>query len=227
MYSTKSGISIKPIKDESTGCDVSGSMLQKSFIYGVIGSPGSGKSTLIETLITSKELYYLKFHKVIFITPSSFAGFELTDDNWYPTLNLTWIFNKIEEQENKYVDGKKRQILLVLDDCISDIKANQNNSSLVKLFFNRRHLFPHVEVQIILTSQQWTMIPLRFRTILTGIFLFKTNKTQWISISKEIILESIRNLTSILDKIWKKPHDCLYINNETESCYHNFDKLLI
>jgi DNA-binding transcriptional MocR family regulator len=46
---------------------------------------------------------------------------------------------------------KAKNVLIILDDMVSDIKKNEHNPELAKLFYNRRHLI-NGTLSIILTS---------------------------------------------------------------------------
>lgn len=43
-----------------------------NFCFAIVGKPGSGKSHLIKEFVMNKELYFGKFDKVLFITPSKY-----------------------------------------------------------------------------------------------------------------------------------------------------------
>ena len=112
-----------------------------NFFLLVVGAPGSGKSMLWINLISRKEknTYYKKYDK-IFIFSNSFktitTKIHLPEDR---------IFNGIVELE-MVVDSIKDSddtILIIIDDCVADIK---NESYMLKLIFNRtywRWYFPY------------------------------------------------------------------------------------
>lgn len=39
-----------------------------------LGSPGSGKTHLINEWLTNEKLYFKKYNRVLFVTPSKFPG---------------------------------------------------------------------------------------------------------------------------------------------------------
>lgn len=228
MYSKESGIKIIKTDIKKEGVTVSGDLLQSSFIAAIIGPPGTGKSTLIETLITHEKLYFKKFHKIIFITPSKYELLDLIEDeNWWPRLNTTWLSKKLnDENEIGIANNQVRQMLIVLDDCVSEINKSQTDDFLVKLFYNRRHLLSNIYVSIIVVSQKYNMIPLKFRSIITMLFLFKVPISQWNEIKKELTVDNISSLTQLLPALWKNRHDFVLINNNNDFIFHNFNKLL-
>lgn len=50
-------------------------------------------------------------------------------------------------------------VLLVLDDVAGDIKGGEFDPSLIKLFFNRRHLIANGTLSIITVTQKFSAIP--------------------------------------------------------------------
>ena len=46
----------------------------------------------------------------------------------------------------------RKNTLIVLDDMVSDLKANEHNPMLTQLIFNRRHLMVNGTVSIIIVS---------------------------------------------------------------------------
>ena len=66
----------------------------------------------------------------------------------------------MDEVHEKFVKKMTREdrdkffknTLIVLDDMVSDIKANETNPLLTQLIFNRRHLYVNGTVSIIIVS---------------------------------------------------------------------------
>lgn len=229
MISKDSGIKIILNESEKEGIDVDDSMLQSSFVAGIIGPPGSGKSTLIETLITHEKLLFKKFDQILFITPSKFRHIPLDEEiNWYPRLNIAWLSKKLEEQS---IVGEKKnevqQVLIVFDDVVSELKGGTEVEFLTKLFYNRRHMIHKVFINIILVTQKYNMIPLKFRAVITMLFVFKLPKSQWTDILREITLRISPQTIRALEALFKNSHDFLLINTLNESIFYNFNKLLL
>jgi hypothetical protein len=229
MISKDSGIKIILNDSQKEGIDVDDSMLQSSFVACIVGPPGSGKSTLIETLITHEKLLFKKFDQILFITPSKFRNIPLDEEiNWYPRLNVGWLTKKLEEQS---IIGNRtkeiQQVLIVFDDVVSELKGIAELDFLTKLFYNRRHLISNVFINIILVTQKYNMIPLKFRAVITMLFIFKLSKSQWSDILKEITIRISPHTLRSLEALFKNNHDFLLINTLNESVYYNFNKLLL
>ncbi len=198
---------------------------QNSFVFGIIGTPGSGKSTLIERLIFSEELYCRKFNRVLYITPSKFDHIKLVEgENWYKCISIPWIQNKIQDLDEI---GQPIKLLIVLDDCVSELPAYAKDQGLISLIYNRRHVTPNINISWIIVSQKYNLIPLSIRTMFTGLFLFRLPKTQIDDVFKDVIIPNSKGLRRSLDALWRNKHDFIFINNDNYKIFHNFQLLFI
>lgn len=80
----------------------------------------------------------------------------------------------------KTLSEKERRLfysnnLVIFDDMVADIKRNEFNPMLTKLFLNRRHLVHNGMVSIIIISQKYTMIPSRIRSNSNWVIFFRVN----------------------------------------------------
>jgi hypothetical protein len=219
---------IKLIIPESKveGVNVSGDLLQRNFCYMVIGPPGSGKSTLIVNMLKHPDLYFQKFNKVIFVTPTGFETVTLIeDDNWYKNINPIWLKTKLEDISK--ANKTPQNILVIFDDVIGQFHKYENDPFMIDLFYNRRHPFPNVCVSIIIGSQKYNLFPFKFRTTITGLWIFKVTKNIWNEIEKELLISNTKGLTTSLPMLFRKKYDCIYINNNNELVFHNFKKIFI
>jgi Poxvirus A32 protein len=229
MISKSFGIVIKkPTEHNQEGVSVNTDVIQRSFVALIIGIPGSGKSSLIECLITNEKLYLRAFNQILFITPTKIGDLILIEDeNWWPRLNMKWLHDKIDkENEIGKLNNETRQILIVLDDCVSQLKT-ENDETLTTLFYNRRKYMSNVHISIILATQKFNMIPLKIRSVATMYFVFKLPKSSWSDLIKEVPLSLSSELIKSLSALWKNKHDFLLLNINNDSVYLNFNKLLI
>ena len=110
----------------------------------IVGKPGMGKTSLVLSLICKQgKAFNKKFDKVFIFSPSMITmeddPFELIPgDQKYDCAsyeNITDVLETIKDSGEK--------VLLVLDDCISEIRGKgrgEVEGLLEKIFFNRRHL---------------------------------------------------------------------------------------
>ena len=120
----------------------------KSFCWFLVGAPGSGKSTYIESLLTAptvngkRQSYIGLFDKIIIFTPQ-IEDFENEDLTELPDIYSELTVENLEEAETMatelYNEGK--QTLMVFDDVGSDLRASkQVERKIAKMIFNHRHM---------------------------------------------------------------------------------------
>ena len=216
----------------------------KSFLLYIVGSPGSGKTSLMMSLLTShptkknkdKNLYYFKFFDNIFLIsgslqtlPNSFLK-QLPDEkklNKYTDNEMIDIIESLQEADN---DNN----LLVLDDVIKDLNRSK---ILSKIFLNRRHITHNSDnegqggLAIIVLSQKFTLLNLEYRNAVSHFILFKTsNATELKRIKEEIMYDLNDDEFNELIKLgWKNKYDFIFVDlnkPKNEKYYIKFDKVV-
>lgn len=184
------------------------------FILGVVGKPGSGKTTAIRKLLTGE--LKDKFSYILICSPSSKEYEDLIPaDQMTSIFSMQWIC-KLINLINIAMGTKDSRVLIVLDDCIADIKENDKDPKLVGLFFNRRHLLWNGIISLIITTQKYTMVPAKFRSCFTNLIFFnlspfdlekifdeniiKYTKKEWKDFVSKLYEKSFNSLSFDIDK---------------------------
>lgn len=81
-----------------------------------------------------------------------------------------------------------KNVLIVMDDMVSQIKAEENNPLLTQLIFNRRHLVMNGMISMIIVSQKYTMIPARVRSNANWLILFRLNPNDFETVFKDVVM---------------------------------------
>ena len=210
----------------------------KSFAMLICGSPGSGKTNLLLSLLMSKgkKKYYRKFFDRIYLISGSLATLpkqfisKLPEDQIFSEFNDEILVNII----NTLQDGENLNALLILDDVIRSISRSRNLS---KVFLNRRHI-THNEseegnggLSVMLTTQKYNLCPLEFRNAMSDIIIFKSGNAQEINAIKSELMTDLS--TELQDKLlkeaWKEKYSFLLIKPNADinnKYYIKFDKVV-
>ena len=123
------------------------------------------------------------------------------------------------------------KVLLLIDDCVNDIKKSAQLQRLMcKILMNRRHLCGSGgSVAVILTTQVYNKIPAPIRKTASHITVYHTkNKKELETIFDELITIDKKDYFDILNFVFKKKNDFLYldVNKDHNNMFHrNFNKL--
>jgi len=152
------------------------------FYLNAYGGGTSGKTLMVVNLIYKMKSVFKKKRVFIFTNSYSETLFDLANTRGayiYTDIENETGENRIEkilefQNEMKQKHGKCEQILLVFDDFISNAEFNKRRGIFTKLFSMARHF----NVSIILTSQQFTLIPATIRRLALYNIFYKINNKQ-------------------------------------------------
>ena len=195
---------------------------RNGFIYELICSPGSGKSSLLLSLFRSKNYYKNKFNHIYLITPeSSFLSVEN-----HPFKDHTKVFHDLnsytlENIYNELVEIKKEDLdynyeiehaCVIVDDFASDLKDKELIKASKQLLIKSSH----IGCSFIFTLQCYNLFPLILRKLLTSISLFKPkNKIELESVRRELINLNEQDTLELMDFVFDKEYNHLDIDTNT------------
>lgn len=198
--------------------------MNKSFCSGLIGSAGSGKTTLMVSFIQTPKYFKKVFNKIYVFMPNSSRNSMknnifsvLPDDQVFEGVSfdtLNDVYEKLlENTENNH------KSLLVFDDVQSYLKNKEVEVNLLHIIANRRHL----RCSIFIVAQNYNKIPKNIRQSFTDLFLFNVGKEEYVNIFEEninlskddfaLVLKEYRNIKK------HEPNSFIYI--------HDKDKIFI
>jgi hypothetical protein len=196
----------------------------------LVGAPSSGKSSLMEYLLKSKEAYNKKYDCVILVAPAtSLKAFEGSiwkdhpDEKKFAELNpenLTEIIKMIEEMRDE-----DKNTLLVLDDVQSNLKDAWVEKTLIKLFSNFRHL----RVSIWVLAQNLILVPKQIRILAQFYYLFTPFHRAELDYIRDEVLSWLprKTVTEVIKYVYDEPHNFLLVNKKKKLLYKNFNELTI
>lgn len=217
--------------DHPIGPNVKEPVPNKAFFWAIIGSAGSGKTSLVVHLLSDKDCYRKQFFHVHLIAPESSMG-SLSDKNniWkshprekiHNELNFTTL-QHIHEKCKLRVNEKKRETtLVVIDDMAAFLKSHEIEQKLRELVYNRRHL----GLSIMMLVQSYNSMPLTIRKTLSHFSAFKPrNKRELELLFEELIFLKKEAAEEVVRYVFKETHDFLFGITDTGTLHRNFNEL--
>nr|WP_281722912.1 ATPase/DNA packaging protein [Nitrosomonas nitrosa] len=116
------------------------------------------------------------------------------------------LFKELEEAVDKAKEEGDEPLpsLLVMDDCVGDIKEYSQVATEVL-----RHRHRHCGV--IILTQLWKGIPTKFRANASMVYLFKVRDDQEMKKIQEAMGSTFGNLSSLMARAHQEPHDFLLL----------------
>lgn len=225
------------IKAPKMGCDYALSKKpikepfpNKSFSLIICGSPGSGKTSFLMSILNQKgsnRIYRKVFKHILIVSPS----LNSLPDNLLEGIPPEQMFDDFTDDINEMIDAnneaylekpeKNFSQLLILDDVASLLKLKKNVVFLNKIFFNRRHK----RLSIILTTQYIYQVPKSVRANVSDIVLFQPTTSELETIRKEFIPMKKDKFLDFIKFVFREPHDTLFINEKRE-LFRNLGKVI-
>ena len=204
---------------------------RKSFFMGIFGAPGSGKSSLMVSMLAQKnpKIFRGVFNTIYIICPShSLASLKTNVFKEHPA---DQIFHELNVETLSHI--KKRievdseqgfTSLIVIDDQTVHLKDKGTERALREIIFNRRHF----RTSIMILAQGYTQMPLAIRKCLSHFALYKSpNKKEVQAVLSELVFYPPNMIDEIANYTFTKKHDFLYGISDAGELYKNLNRLII
>ena len=198
---------------------------------GVIGKPGSGKTSLVISMLTSKKenrVFRKVFDNVILVMPT--CSRESMKKNPFKNHHVEKMFDEltygtIHNIYNQLLTNSenKETTILILDDVGASLKDSSIATILRKIIFNRRHLKVHIVVML----QSYMSFAKEIRKLFSNIIIFKPSKTEFENLMNEMFEMHKDQALDLMQYIFTNPHDYLFLNVDSQKMYKNFDEIII
>lgn len=199
----------------------------------VIGKPGQGKTTFVQSLFSNRCGLRGKYSKIFLFCPprsrdSMLDGAlnQLNEERIYDELDYDNLFEVMEmcKMENDNELKTKLKYMIIFDDMGAYLKNKSTLKLFNELMMNRRHL----RISVVFLVQTFYSVSREMRRLFTNFFIFKVNKRALTEIFDEILEEQNKELINDVAKlVYDKPHTFLYINSDNGRMFKNWDEIVI
>tara|TARA_R110000787_G_scaffold284995_3_gene399509 strand:- start:524 stop:1279 length:756 start_codon:yes stop_codon:yes gene_type:complete len=192
---------------------------QKSFVYLVVGAKGSGKTSLMTSLVTGNKkpfkCYRGVFDEVILNMPQSSMNSlkgkpfkSLPAGSCYDTFNMKLLDDIFEKAEERAED--EEFTLAVIDDASSQLKSNK---ALIDKLTMLVHRHRHLRLSLMILVQDLVSVPLSVRKNADAIIYFRPTNEKSNIIFKEEFLGgfSKEQVNDLMKYVFQKKGDFLLI----------------
>lgn len=207
---------------------------RNGMIYLLVGSGGSGKTSLLLNQFRKGGSYHKKFHNLYLFTPSiSFMSvqnhpFEKHDKIYHELTrdNLEELHDELKDRKEEYdsedEDEEMEYNCVIIDDFASSLKEKDIQKLLNTMLIKARHL----NTCFIFTLQSYLYFPKMLRKQTTFATIFKPkNKEEFKSINQELLQMKDDDAKKIYDYVFEQEYSHLDIDTIDNVLYRNFNKL--
>jgi hypothetical protein len=226
----------KPVKesmDKYIPDIVEGISRRNGMIYLMVGSGGSGKTSLLLNQFRKGGAYHRKFHHLYLFTPAiSFQSvvkhpFEKHDKviNELTRDNLQELYDELKSRkEDREEDDDMEYNCVIIDDMANSLKEKDVQRLLNTMLIKARHL----NTCFIFTLQSYLYMPKMLRKQTTFATIFKPkNREEWDSLNKELIQMRDEDARQLFEYVYDKEYAHLDIDTIEGKMYRNFNELTI
>lgn len=218
--------------DKTIGKNVKEPLPNTAFAASIMGSAGSGKTSLMVNMLTDENMYKQCFDHIHLVCPKSSMN-SLKDDIWasHPAekIHNTMDFATLEHihkkcKERAIVKPEAETTLMVIDDMTIWLRHKSIEEKLREMIFNRRHNY----LSIMILVQSYKAMPLDLRKTLSHFFMFKPrNKKEAEAIWEELMFVPRAVGDNLLQFAFREPHDFLMGDCNTGEMYRNFNRIVL
>lgn len=199
-----------------------------AFFMSIIGSAGSGKTSILLNMLSKKEMYRQAFDAVHVVIPPSSIGSMKNNifeghRRMYEDLTIDVLEHIVNEAKDMAED--KENSLIVIDDFAAALKDKEIQRTFFDMIVNRRHY----RLSIIILVQTYSALPLRIRKTLSHFITFKPrNRKETKNIWEELIQIPQKDADDLMRFVFHDgPYNFLMAETATNRFFKNFDEISV
>lgn len=202
-------------------------LLNKSSNILFLGPAGSGKTSMIISLLNTPNLFHYVFHTIYLFMgknsrdsiKGSFFDKQIPPEQIYDDLTedtLSEVYEKIQQDaETGYLS------LILMDDVQRQMKNKDVEKLLLHIVNNRRHL----KTSIWCANQNYINMPRPIRMGLTNIFCWKVKKREIENLLAEQIEMPKEKFEDIHKVCFGDAHDFMFLDSNSQRLFSNWDEI--
>jgi hypothetical protein len=207
---------------------------RNGMIFLLVGSGGSGKSSLLLGQFKKGGAYHKKFHNLYYFVPSaSFASVQKHPFEKHERVYHEMTADGLDELHNELLERKDKNIeedepaeynMVVFDDFAADLKDKSIVRALNKMLIKARHL----NTSFVFTLQSYLYMPKILRKQITYATIFKPrNSEEWETIRREILQMKEDDAKKLFDYVFNEPYQHLDVDAFENKFYKNYNLLTL
>jgi len=204
------------------------SLLDRYHAMAFIGRAGSGKTSMIVSMLQNKKpkIFRKRFENIIVIMPKSSRA-SLKNNIFDKNLSEDKLFNELDENIIDEIISKIEEAselgektLLILDDVASQLKKSTYlQTRLNHIIYNRRHL----HCCLWMALQTYSSLPLTCRKNLSHAFIWKPAKKEAENLFQELFEMKKETVSEIMNEAYDKDHNYIYMSIYDQKLFKNLD----
>lgn len=201
-----------------------GQLMNRSNFSLFLGKPGSGKTSLLLSLLSSSAFYRKVFDHIWVIIPQNSRG--SIAGTLFEHIPEKQQFDELTEEVLNHINAHSKAAakkgfnsIVIMDDVQQQLKNKTVMKLLIQMIANRRHL----RTTFALCCQTYKSIPRQVRLMLTNLFIFRISKTEMQSIFSELIESKQEHFESIVRTLFKEDHSFCFIDVNSQRIFDGFD----
>ena len=193
----------------------------------IAGAPGSGKTSMMVSLLQEKQAYRKAFDHVFVVMPPSSARslkkniFE-DHDKMYDDLDYDTLDSILEHTRKS--TKEKENSLVIIDDFGAALKDNEIQRQLKELIWNRRHLRTSIWILV----QSYVSVPLQLRKAVSHLIAYRArNKIEFHLIFSELVQLAKETADALSRFIFDEKYNFMFLDCSTGQIYKKFDLIKV
>eukprot|EP01031_Cornospumella_fuschlensis_P024660 gene24660-29795_t len=199
-----------------------------------LGRQGSGKTSLVMSILQDRNGWRKVFDKVWVVLPgSSLSNIQSSPFSKLPNEqilteldyeSLSTIYNDIQERAEENADlspAERKRTLLIMDDVGTQFRDKELRRMLQTMIANERHL----NLSIAMICQSWKQLEPSLRSLINNLFMFRVSKAQTEAVYREILEVPKDKMDRLIRLVYQEPHDFMGINCNSRAMFRNYDRI--